>query len=792
MRVHPLLLTTTLFLGVAWYFSPQDPNVASVHAPLSRIRSNVETQDSLERTVPTDTQKKDYLSGQVMVSVNDGTLEELAQRHHSMVLKASGPSGFGALAVPTGLSTPAFEAALRQDPMVRAVAPNAYIYGASMPWISSTPRANAHQWHLNMVQAPAAGPDLSDVVVAILDSGVAYENYSDTLGNYVQAPSLTQSLIVAPFDFVHGEGHANDDHQHGTHIASCIASKGLVEGVAPGTSLMPIKVLDQNNTGTELDLINGIVWATEHGADIINMSLSFGEGYIPSIALSDAIEAAHQQGIILVAAAGNNASRRLSQPAANPLVIAVAADRMAPLLGSWPTAYSNYSPRVDLLAPGGSLKTDVNNDLLKDGILAESLALNNPSSPGYWLYTGTSQAAALVSGGIAQLLHAGADPALIPTLLSQFASTEPFDLFPYLSGFGSGRLNVSQALAHIGDPTVQAPEVHYVSVLPFLQSVGSYVVPSAKITVLDANGALVDGASVYVSVYGRTDTARMCVTQGGMCTLSGSPILPSLTGDAWVLSVDTVVVDGQPVHPRSAMFKNAGLEALVQQLEANSDYADAMIALHWRANSEPTLGTLAESYVFTDLGTGLASSPMSVILSPPLLSQYGTPLASGEVSSTSQSDGSITVSLGSGLASSPMSFQLLSLNMNQSSLDLLILDGSGLASSPMSFSGQLWLSGSGLASSPMSFSPVLVGIGNQDPLLVNTAIGTDLSGSSIGTVLQAGGWTHFNGSSASSVVLSSGIGGIQASSTASQATLGTEDDAIIQEDGLFIGDTGTY
>jgi hypothetical protein len=240
------------------------------------------------------------------------------------------------------------------------------------------------------------------------------------------------------------------------------------------------------------------------------------------------------------------------------------------------------------------------------------------------------------------------------------------------------------------------------------------------------------------------------------------------------------------------MFQNAGLDALVQQLQANADYADAMIALHWRANSEPALGTLAESYVFSDLGTGLASSPMSVILSPPLLSLHGTPLAMGEISSTAQSDGSITVSLGSGLASSPMSFQLLSLNMNPniSSLNLFILDGSGLASSPMSFSGQLWLSGTGLASSPMSFSPVLVGIGNQDPLLANNAIGTYLNGSSIGTVLQAGGWTSTNGSSASSVVLSSGLGGVQASSTASQATLGTEYDAITQEDGLFTGDTG--
>ncbi|MEM6927529.1 MAG: S8 family serine peptidase, partial [Myxococcota bacterium] len=131
--------------------------------------------------------------------------------------------------------------------------------------------------------------------------------------------------FVAPADFVNGDDHANDDHGHGTHIASLVASRGELDGVASGVAVMPVKVLDENNAGTELALVKGIRHAVDNGAHVINMSLSFPLGYVPSPALVEAIEYAHLAGVVMVAASGNVGADVATWPAASRLVIGVGA-----------------------------------------------------------------------------------------------------------------------------------------------------------------------------------------------------------------------------------------------------------------------------------------------------------------------------------------------------------------------------------------------------------------------------------------------------------------------------------
>ena len=89
----------------------------------------------------------------------------------------------------------------------------------------SPARANPYQWHLPLLDAVTPSQlSVERVTVAVLDTGVAYEDHADASGTYVQAPSLSDVAVVSPHDFVNGDAHANDDHQHGTHIASIIAS----------------------------------------------------------------------------------------------------------------------------------------------------------------------------------------------------------------------------------------------------------------------------------------------------------------------------------------------------------------------------------------------------------------------------------------------------------------------------------------------------------------------------------------------------------------------------------------
>ncbi len=246
-----------------------------------------------------------YATNLVMVRIApDASIDDLARDYGAEVLRAPGASGFAALSAPDGAL--ALRGALQGDPRVKLVAPMGVFRGAG-DRDDPSKRAHPSQWHLVGTRAPLSGTfDLSGITVAVLDSGVAYEALADGSGTYAQAPSLAGVPIVAPYDFVNDDAHANDDNQHGTHIASIIASDGAVEGVAAGVSLMPLKVLDAQNSGYELDLVEAIYWAIENGADVVNMSLSFPIGYVPSLALQEALSAAEAAGVVMVAAAGND------------------------------------------------------------------------------------------------------------------------------------------------------------------------------------------------------------------------------------------------------------------------------------------------------------------------------------------------------------------------------------------------------------------------------------------------------------------------------------------------------
>lgn len=270
------------------------------------------------------------------------------------------------------------------------------------------------QWHLQSKSGANKGtanvaPAWSrasgkGVTVAVVDTGVRRD------GN-----DLASSRITAGYDFVNDDSDPDDDHGsgHGTHIAGTIAQstdndKGAA-GVAPRAKIMPVKVLNSAGVGSYSDVIDGIIYAVDHGADVLNLSLS-GNTY--SQALCDAVADAADEAVV-VAATGNEGVTSVSYPAACDEAVGVGAVRYDGTLAP----YSNSGDEVDLVAPGGDSSRDQNGDGYEDSILQQT---RNGGTWGYWWFEGTSMAAAHVSGVAALVLDVEPD-ANVPKILKSTA-----------------------------------------------------------------------------------------------------------------------------------------------------------------------------------------------------------------------------------------------------------------------------------------------------------------------------------------------------------------------------------
>jgi len=290
------------------------------------------------------------------------------------------------------------------------------------------------------------------VTVAVVDTGVAYEDNGST---YKQAPDLANTSFAPGYDFVNNDTHPNDDEGHGTHVAGTIAqSTNNNEGtaaVAHGASIMPVKVLNSSGSGSYFDIANGIIFAADMGADVINLSLG-GSG--SSQTLENAIAYAYNSGVTIVAAAGNNGTNSLLYPAAyNQYVIAAGATRYDEALAP----YSNYGAGLDVVAPGGDLNVDQNGDGYGDGVVQQTFQprcvgrffRRNCSYDdfGYYLYQGTSMATPHVAG-VAALVIANGNASTPDDVRSAIEETaDDLGLPGWDNTYGNGLVNAPAALA---------------------------------------------------------------------------------------------------------------------------------------------------------------------------------------------------------------------------------------------------------------------------------------------------------------------------------------------------------
>lgn len=369
------------------------------------------------------------------------------------------------------------------------------------PYFSASP-ADWFQWNLERVKMPEAWEyqprgGAASVRVAVIDTGVAFEDYFNGTQQFVRAPELAQVPIHSPISLnstiscdesclfcdwrdspIIGV-HPNDDGVHGTHVAGTIfqlaGNNSHGAGMAFNVSLMPVKVLNYCGAGLISDIALGIDLAVAQGADVINLSLG-GPSY--SAVLETAVKGAHQAGVTVVAAAGNSFGLPVSYPAAYPETIAVGATRW----DNRRSDFSDFGPELDLVAPGGQLVNDEatafldqNHDFLPDGIVQQTTeftdftrftAVKEPDLLGlrciaedelyYFIddscgvFEGTSMAAPHVAAAAALMLSL--DPSLTPDQIKEVLvqTADPAVIPDYNEAeCGAGLLNVASALAAV-------------------------------------------------------------------------------------------------------------------------------------------------------------------------------------------------------------------------------------------------------------------------------------------------------------------------------------------------------
>lgn len=291
-------------------------------------------------------------------------------------------------------------ARLGEEPAVRVAEPDPVITLDAVRSTSGTSDdpLTDRQWNFPVVQARRAWPRSTGARsrVAVVDTGVS------------RGDDLSCRPFTTGFNAItdhSGDDVARDDNGHGTHVAGTVAQctnngRG-VAGVAHRATLMPVKALDATGRGFASDIAQGITWARRRGADVVNLSLGadcdadFPDCSVPI--LNDAVRAAANADVVMVAASGNGNKGHVGTPANHPAALAVGAVDH----GLRRSPFSNYGKGLDLTAPGGG----GGYRYYKSGVLQQTLGTfcGSLTRYAYCVVQGTSMATPHVAGAAAML-----------------------------------------------------------------------------------------------------------------------------------------------------------------------------------------------------------------------------------------------------------------------------------------------------------------------------------------------------------------------------------------------------
>jgi thermitase len=485
---------------------------------------------------------------QILVKFHPGTSAQTQAyvngRHGGTVASQISAIGVQVVHVPAG-QTAAAARAYAAEPTVAYAEPDGTVTATEVP---NDPSFNL-QWGMAKVQAPDAWGvthGSASVPVAVLDTGVQ-ASHPDLAGKVVAAKNFTSSTTL------------DDVYGHGTHVAGIAAAVSNnstgVAGLGWNVTVMNAKVLGDNGSGSLSSVAQGVTWAADNGARVINMSLG---GTTASSTLDDAINYASNKGVVVVAAAGNNASSAPFYPAYSTNVIAVAAsnewDQLAP--------YSDYGTWVDMAAPGSNIYSTL------------------PGST-YGNRSGTSMAsphvaglAALVSGQVSDTNGNGRINDEVRARIE--STTDNVGL-----AIGGGRINAYRAVQNASSPPP-----------PTTGTVAGRVTDAST-------GSAVAGATVSTSDASATTDAAGNYTLGNVAT---GTVTVSASASGYLAGSQSVsVTAGASTTTSFALTKATGaIAGTVTDASSGSAIAGATVS----AGSSSTVTNASGTYTLTGMNPG--------------------------------------------------------------------------------------------------------------------------------------------------------------------------------------------
>jgi len=372
----------------------------------------------------------DYTTMQLIVQTDNG---QKLKNTYGAIEVVFDPSGLHLLQFETEKATKEAHFKISKEPNIEYIEPNRVVslggleiqVTAQFGW--GTQRIYADGMKNYLV---ANNKISNDLVVAVIDSGVDYNH------------PFIKNRIVSGRDFIQNDLDPMDEHGHGTHVSGTI-----VDCTTSNVKIMPVRVMDSTGQGSDLGVSNGIRWAADNGAKVINMSLA-GEGV--SYSQSSAVNYAVSKGACVVVAAGNdNADTKNYVPAKYTNVITVAATDKYDTR-AW---FSNFGDAVDIAAPGiGIYSTYLNNS--------------------YATMQGTSMATPHVTAAVAllRLDNVSATPSNLKTLVC--ASTKDVGAVGKDIYYGHGVLDLSIYLKSINQSVTQNAQTPRITAQPQDMSVG--------------------------------------------------------------------------------------------------------------------------------------------------------------------------------------------------------------------------------------------------------------------------------------------------------------------------------
>lgn len=395
-----------------------------------KLHSNQSAADSSPSIQATESGKGDY-KFEILVGVKQDidNVEEAIGNHlpnKAEIVHQNSDLSYVTVRVPDQMSDKGRDnliLALRQKEGIRYAEQNSKLRLSYNPSDPEFPDQTAAKM-VNADDAWDVTTGSSDVTIAFLDQGIMYD-HPDLQGN------MDNSVSNYGKDFVNDDSDPypedSSDEFHGTHVAGIAAAEiNNNEGIAgiSQSSILSGRVANENHEAIASDVADGVAWATNNGADVINISL----GGDPNTALKDAVEYAYRNGVLLVAAAGNGSGGAVDYPAAYDECVAVSA--LAPngnLAG-----FSSVGSEVELAAPGMAV-------------------VSTTSTDGYGMYSGTSMAAPVVSGVAALALSRWA---LTNDELRKHLKQTAVDVGLATQEQGYGRVDAYKAVSTSPDTTI--------------------------------------------------------------------------------------------------------------------------------------------------------------------------------------------------------------------------------------------------------------------------------------------------------------------------------------------------